>query len=350
MSLKESLTVTQSQIINIYDESEFKIGLLLAISSSIFIGSSFIIKKRALIRINRAGSVRAGVGGFGYLKEWIWWIGFLLMGLGEVANFTAYAFAPASLVTPLGALSVLVTAVLASKCLNEKLNIIGKLGCVLCLLGSTIIVIHSPKTEEVESLDTLMEKLYDSLFILYVIFVLVVSFLIVTYYGPKYGSQNILVYIVLCSAVGSLSVMACKGLGLALKGVVMGAIDLGNQLIYVFLSIVIICICIQINYLNKALDLFNISLVTPIYYVFFTTLVIVASTILFREWQHLMIVDIIGNISGFIIIVIAIILLQCFKDFNITYNDMQNILKPKQEYLIKNIKTDERSHYFLGSV
>ena len=30
------------------------------------------------------------------------------MGIGEIANFAAYAFAPAILVTPLGALSVLI--------------------------------------------------------------------------------------------------------------------------------------------------------------------------------------------------------------------------------------------------
>lgn len=48
------------------------------------------------------------------------------MGVGEAANLLAYAFAPAALVTPLGALSVLVAAVLSSKFLNEHLNFIGK--------------------------------------------------------------------------------------------------------------------------------------------------------------------------------------------------------------------------------
>jgi len=48
------------------------------------------------------------------------------VGIGEAANFVAYAFAPASLVTPLGALSVLISAVLASRYLNEKLNLLGK--------------------------------------------------------------------------------------------------------------------------------------------------------------------------------------------------------------------------------
>lgn len=61
----------------LYNDTEFHIGLALAISSSVFIGSSFIIKKKALIRIGRSGSVRASAGGFGYLRDWMWWIGFL---------------------------------------------------------------------------------------------------------------------------------------------------------------------------------------------------------------------------------------------------------------------------------
>lgn len=48
------------------------------------------------------------------------------VGIGEAANFAAYAFAPASLVTPLGALSVLVAAILSSRFLNENLNLLGK--------------------------------------------------------------------------------------------------------------------------------------------------------------------------------------------------------------------------------
>lgn len=55
----------------------FWVGLALAISSSLFIGSSFIVKKLALKRMSTSGQVRAGSGGFGYLKDWVWWLGFL---------------------------------------------------------------------------------------------------------------------------------------------------------------------------------------------------------------------------------------------------------------------------------
>jgi len=71
------------------------------------------------------------------------------VGLGELCNFTAYGFVPATLVTPLGALSVLVSAVMAAYFLNEK------------AIGSTVIVIHSPKVNEVDTLQDLIFRLIE---------------------------------------------------------------------------------------------------------------------------------------------------------------------------------------------
>ncbi len=45
--------------------------------------------------------------------------------------------------------------------LKEHLNLIGKVGCLVCLLGSTIIVIHSPKEQDLQTMDELAEKLKD---------------------------------------------------------------------------------------------------------------------------------------------------------------------------------------------
>lgn len=61
----------------LYTNKEFYIGLGLAISSSLFIGTSFIIKKKALIQLNRTGNLRASAGGFGYLRQWLWWAGLI---------------------------------------------------------------------------------------------------------------------------------------------------------------------------------------------------------------------------------------------------------------------------------
>lgn len=327
----------------LYSTSEFYIGLGFAISSCLFIGASFIIKKIALIRLSKGGSIRAAAGGFGYLREWIWWTGLITMGIGEAANFAAYAFAPASLVTPLGGLSVLVSSVLASKFLNERLNLLGKLGCFLCILGSTIIVIHAPKEEEIESLEVLIEKLQERDFILYVILVIATTVLIIFYFGPLYGHRNVSVYLVLCSSIGSLTVMSCKGLGLAIRETLSGQHnEMGHWLTWTFLALVIIFITIQMNYLNKSLDMFNTGIVTPVYYVMFTALVLIASAILFKEWKHLSGQDILGSICGFLVVIVAIVLLNTFKDMDISLSDVRGVWRPKRELLHKmNASGDE---------
>ena len=108
-----------------------------------------------------------------------------LVGVGEAANFIAYAFAPASLVSALGVLSVLVSTILASKYLKERLNILGKLGCFITAVGSTVIVIHAPMEKEIQSIDDLQEKMIDPLFILYVVFVIAMSLFLIYHVRPK---------------------------------------------------------------------------------------------------------------------------------------------------------------------
>jgi hypothetical protein len=109
------------------------------------------------------------------VKNFSWEIATTVI-VGEIANFAAYAFAPAILVTPLGALSIIIrhdnfffsinslilqcwvltimlfcSAALAHVILREKLHIFGILGCVLCVVGSTTIVLHAPQEREIES-------------------------------------------------------------------------------------------------------------------------------------------------------------------------------------------------------
>ncbi|TNN42640.1 NIPA-like protein 2 [Liparis tanakae] len=42
-----------------------------------------------------------------YYTSVVWWCGVALMGVGELGNFAAYGFAPASLIAPLGCVAVI---------------------------------------------------------------------------------------------------------------------------------------------------------------------------------------------------------------------------------------------------
>ena len=67
------------------------------------------------------------------------------------------------------------------------------------------------------------------------------------------------------------------------------------------------------SFLHQALDIFNTSLVTPVYYVFFTACVILSSAMLFKEWEALLPTDILGVLAGFLVVVIGIFILHAFK-------------------------------------
>lgn len=322
------------------------IGLILAVSSSIFIGSSFIMKKKGLLRLAEKGVTRAGQGGFSYLKEWLWWAGLLSMGAGEAANFAAYAFAPATLVTPLGALSVLICAILSSHFLNEKLNIHGKLGCLLCILGSTMMVIHAPQEEEVTSLHDLEIKLRDPGFITFAAVSVVASIILIIAVAPKKGQTNVLVYIAICSIIGAFSVSSVKGLGISIHEFIERKPVYKNPLFYILLATLALSVSTQINYLNRALDMFNTSIVTPIYYVFFTTMVVTCSVILFKEWNSMGISDMIGTLSGFLTIITGIFLLHAFKNTNITWSQITSTIS-KEKQTVKDGQEDQ--HSLLGN-
>jgi hypothetical protein len=49
------------------------------------------------------------------------------------------------------------SAVLGSYFLNERLGILGKLGCAMSLLGSVIIVLHAPPDKEIDTVEDILE-------------------------------------------------------------------------------------------------------------------------------------------------------------------------------------------------
>ncbi|XP_058001266.1 probable magnesium transporter NIPA1 isoform X2 [Hevea brasiliensis] len=269
-------------------------GLVLAISSSIFIGSSFIVKKKGLKKAGATGT-RAVI-------------------VGEAANFAAYAFAPAILVTPLGALSIIFSAVLAHFILKEKLHIFGVLGCVLCVVGSTSIVLHAPQERAMESVKEVWHLATEPGFLVYTGLVLIAVAVLIFRYVPRYGQTHMVVYVGICSLMGSLTVMGVKAVGIALKLTFSGL----NQFIYfqtwLFTIIVVFCCLLQVNYLNKALDTFNTAVISPVYYVMFTTFTILASMIMFKEWDSQEASQIVTELCGFVTILSGTFLLHRTKD------------------------------------
>ncbi|KAH6599860.1 hypothetical protein BASA50_002731 [Batrachochytrium salamandrivorans] len=301
-------------------ETEKYVGLALALASSVLIGTSFIITKKGLMDSALTNGGRVGEG-FDYLKSPMWWAGTSTMILGEVANFLAYSFAPAILVTPLGAGSIFVSAILSSVFLNETLGRDGIIGCALCVLGSLVVILHSPEEDAIETVDDVFRHFVRPGFMTYIVLVAAISLYLIYYVGPRYGKRNMIVYISICSLVGSISVMAVKGFAVAVKLTFAGDNQLLHISTWVFGLTVLLCAMTQINYFNKALDLFSTNRVTPIYYVFFTTATIVASIILSEGVKRSTPVEMMSVLAGFSTIFIGVFMVNGAKSNAASFAD-----------------------------
>lgn len=243
-------------------------GTLLAVMSAIMIGTSFMVKKRGLQFAGSSGGLRAGSGGFSYLQQPMWWAGMLTMLFGEASNFAAYALAPAVLVTPLGALSILVSSVLSDRFLGEKLDFSGWLGALLCCTGTVIIVVHAPEEQPINGVKALAQMARTPEFEVYAALAVSIASVLALLASPPSAttaapntlhhskvqqhkqSSTLMMLLAVCSLFGSLSVLACKALGIALKLTLFGT---ENQLVYpeTWLCAAAACcfLIIQVNYL-----------------------------------------------------------------------------------------------------
>jgi hypothetical protein len=225
------------------------IGLVLAIVSGLFIGVSFVLKKHGLLKANEKYNEEAGEG-YGYLKNAWWWMGMTLMILGEICNFAAYLFADAILVTPLGALSVVITAILSSIFLKERLSFVGKIGCFLCIIGSIVIAANAPEQRSVENIQDMQHLVISPGFLSFAGVIIIGCAFVALWVGPRYGKKSMLVYLTVCSLIGGLSVSSIQGIGAAITAQARGEAQFNKWFTYVLLVFVIATLVTEVIFLN----------------------------------------------------------------------------------------------------
>lgn len=229
------------------------IGICLALGSGLFIGTSFVIKKKGLLAANVKYNEEAGEG-YGYLKNAWWWTGMTLMIFGEILNFVAYAFADPILVTPLGALAVVVTTIGSAIFLKERLSFVGKVACFLCILGSVIIVVNAPVANAPSTIQQMQQLVIAPGFLSYTGVIILGSAFLAFWAGPRYGKKSMIVYISICSWIGGLSVVATQGLGAAIITQAGGTAQFNQWFLYVLLVFVVATLVTEIIFLNVRLS------------------------------------------------------------------------------------------------
>ncbi|XP_064624419.1 NIPA-like protein 2 isoform X6 [Lineus longissimus] len=277
------------------------VGCLLAIGGNLMISVSLNVQKYSHMK-NEDKEEKDQAH---YTKSGLWWVGLILMGLGEVGNFSAYGFAPASLVAPLGTTTVIANMFLAAIFLKEKIRPEDLFGSAISILGAFLIVTFSSKKDAVLNGDEIVDSLREVAFIIYVTIELVaLVILFVLLY--KFKKENVLIFLLITSLLASFTVISAKAVSSMLQLTIAGFMQLDHWIFYVMLIIMVATAVIQVKYLNLAMKSFFSTVVVPTNFVFFTISAILAGIIFYREFWGLSALDIFMFLFGCILCFIGV--------------------------------------------
>ncbi|RKP35506.1 magnesium transporter NIPA-domain-containing protein, partial [Dimargaris cristalligena] len=217
-----------------------------------------------------------------YLKSRSWWLGMVLMVSGEVGNFMAYGFAPASVVAPLGTVTLITNVFLAPLVLKETVRTRDAIGVVLAILGAMVVVSSSKSTEVSLTPESLWAAITSFTAGLYYLLT-VTTMVILAVLSPVWGPRLVLIDIGLVALSGGYTVLATKGVSslLQLELILM----FKHPITYLLLAVLLYSAVVQIRYLNRALQYFDSTVVIPTQFVLFTLSAIIGSAVIYRDFE-----------------------------------------------------------------
>ena len=266
----------------------FVIGVILAIVGNLGIAFSLTLQKSVHNKAEAAGVPATCTNSQ---------LGLAIAGMmaGEIFNFVAFGLASPTVISPMGAFSVVANAIFATLILHETMTQRNVMGIVLCVLGSVVVVANAPPTVEGLPIDALVELLEAPASIAYLVVLLVAVGLLYAA-EPRYGKTLLLIDLMLCSLLGSITVLCSSTLS-KLIGQLLGgnAALLSEPLPYLLPLLMAVTIVLQLKHLNSAMEHFESTQVVPVYYITFTLCSIAGGGIVYQDfWRFTL-----GNALGF---------------------------------------------------
>ncbi|QPG95728.1 hypothetical protein C2857_001841 [Epichloe festucae Fl1] len=217
-----------------------------------------------------------------YLKSPYWWLGQMLITLGEMGNFLAYGFAPASIVSPLGVVALISNCIIAPVMFHERFRARDFWGVVIAVAGVVTVVFSANQEETKLEPHDVLDAITTTEFEIY-LGVTIFLIIVLMWASSKYGRSTILIDLALVGLFGGYTALATKGVSSMLSSTLWRAFT--TPVAYALVFILLVTAVMQIRYVNKALQRFDSTQVIPIQFVLFTLCVILGSAVLYRDFE-----------------------------------------------------------------
>ncbi|KAL0963313.1 hypothetical protein UPYG_G00304490 [Umbra pygmaea] len=295
----------------------YLLGIIISILGNFLISISLNIQKYAHMRQSQSRGSKP------YYYSFLWWGGVVIMGLGELGNFAAYGFAPASLIAPLGCVSVIASAIISVLFLKETLRASDIFGGTLAVAGTYLLVTFAPHTS-IHITAHLVQRFAVSWQFLLYLFVEVIVFSVLLYLYKRRNMKHVVIVMLLVALLASLTVISVKAVSGMITESIKGEMQLTYPIFYVMVVVMVASCAFQIKFLTKAMKMFNATEVVPINFVFFTASAILAGIVFYQEFSGLALLNIFMFLLG--------CLLSCLGVFLIA-RDRPKIQTPEQTFI-----------------
>ncbi|KAI0676980.1 DUF803-domain-containing protein [Trametes maxima] len=219
-----------------------------------------------------------------YLKSKLWWLGFLLMNVGEIGNFISYAFAPASVVAPLGTFALIANCIFAPFMLGERFRKRDFIGIMIAIIGAVTVVLSANPSDTRLDPKSLIEAITQRPFEVYAIVYTVGIFILSGLSAGPAGRRWVYIDVGLCALFGGFTVLSTKAVSTLLT---LEWFEIFKEWItYPVIAVLVITGVGQIRYLNRALMRFDSKIVVPTQFVMFNLSAIVGSAILYGDFKQ----------------------------------------------------------------
>lgn len=138
-----------------------------------------------------------------YLRSPYWWLGQILITLGEMGNFLAYGFAPASIVSPLGVVALISNCIIAPVMFHERFRARDFWGVVIAVAGVVTVVFSANQEETKLEPHDVLDAITTTEFEIY-LGVTIFLIIVLMWASSKYGRRTILIDLALVGLFGML--------------------------------------------------------------------------------------------------------------------------------------------------
>ncbi|KAF0688255.1 Aste57867_20125 [Aphanomyces stellatus] len=237
-----------------------------------------------------------------YNTQWRWWLGFLGVGIGSVADFAALSFAAQSIIMPVGAFTLVCNIFFAHYWLKEKLTRNDLIGTVLICVGAVLVTAFGDHGNREYTLDALIHLYYRWDMLGYLIAIIVVVWtlfgmlkkaeLTLKKKGPmskeykKVLKIHPLSYAGLAGTFGAQSVMFAKSTGELIKQSARGDNQFTKVLTYVIILGMVLTISLQTHCLSLGLKYFDALYIVPVFQCFFISFSVIGGAVYFQEFKN----------------------------------------------------------------